>query len=212
MKYHRWSFYVASLTILAATAGPAVYFGHREEVQAEAIEQAAARLGKIPSHFGPWHLRDEEPLRDSTLRMLQCASHVSRTYTNSETGEWVSLVILVGPAGPLVAHTPEICMASREFQPLKPATAGPLSDSTKDRFYAASFRETTLDGNKLDVYYAWSRDGQVWEAPDSPRIALGPLPVLYKIQVASAEPFGADDRSGTAARTFLSDLLPRLAD
>ncbi|MEX2139928.1 MAG: exosortase-associated EpsI family protein [Pirellulales bacterium] len=212
MKYHRWSFYFALLTILAATAGPAVYLGQRQELQAEAIEQAAARLGTIPSHFGPWNLREEEPLPDSTLRMLQCESHVSRTYMHSQTGELVSLVVLVGPAGPLVAHTPDICMASREWELLKAATPVSLSASTTDRFYSTLLRAKTLEGDKLNVYYAWSRDGKSWEAPESPRVALGPLPVLYKIQVASPDSSRNVESSGSAVKDFLSDLLPRLAE
>jgi hypothetical protein len=212
MIYTRLSFYVASLTVLAATAGPAVYFRHQQGFQADAIEQAAGRLLKIPSHFGQWHLRDEEPLPDSTLRMLQCKSHVNRTYTNDVTGQSVSLTLLVGPAGPLLAHTPEVCMTSREYEPLKNAAAVPLTDRKEDHFYAAPFRAKTLDGHKLNVYYAWSRDGKRWEAPETPRLTLGPLPMLYKVQVASVVPALSEAPEQDAALAFLGELLPRIAN
>jgi hypothetical protein len=208
MSFHRLSFYVATLVTLVATALPALYFGQREGLRAELIEQAAVHLEAVPRHFGPWHLLEESELPDSTLRMLQCENHVSRTYKNDQTGESVSLVMLVGPAGPLVAHTPEVCMTSREFEQLKAPVVVPLSKSSDDRFYAASFRAKTLDGNKLDVYYAWSRDGKHWEAPESPRLTLGPAPVLYKIQIATPQVHLAGETTRSAGEAFLSDLLP----
>ena len=211
MKHNRLRFYLALTLVIAGTAGPAIYFGHLQGPDSSALRLAQQRLESVPSHFGAWHLQEEQPLPDSTVNMLQCSAHLSRRYVHQETGRIVELVILVGDSGPLVAHTPEVCMRSREFQQIRPATQvqGRKGDR-ENHFLVASFRARTVEGEKLDVYYAWSRDGEVWEAPDSPRVSLGPLPLLYKVQAASADSVSVEGEE-PAALALLNDLLPILA-
>lgn len=203
-------YYCALMAVVAVTVSPAVYLGHQKNIQAAMLEKAAQRLSQVPTQFGSWLLRDEDTLSESVLDMLDCSNHLCRTYVNSETGEAVALVFLVGSAGPLAVHTPEICMTSREYENLQQAEPIEVAaQGRRQQFFMTLFRAKTLEGQKLNVYYGWSRDGNQWEAPESPRTTLGPLPMLYKIQVACAEPAVAAE-GPTAAVTFLQDLLPLL--
>jgi hypothetical protein len=119
-------------------------------------------------------------------------------------------VFLVGPAGPLAVHTPEICMTSREYENLKQSEPIDIVAQGKNhRFFETLFRAKTLEGQKLHVYYGWSRDGNLWEAPQSPRIALGPLPMLLKLQVACSAS-DTEDSKRSAGITFLEDLLSHM--
>jgi hypothetical protein len=210
MTASKVKYYCALMAVVAITVSPAVYLGHQKDIQAAMLEKAAECLSRVPTQFGSWLLRDEDTLSESVLDMLGCSNHLCRTYVNSDTGETVALVFLVGSAGPLAVHTPEICMTSREYENLQQAEPIEVtSQGRPQRFMATLFRAKTLEGQKLNVYYGWSRDGYRWEAPESPRITLGPLPMLYKIQVACAVPAVAAE-GPTAAMTFLQDLLPLL--
>jgi hypothetical protein len=203
-------YYCALIAVLAITISPAVYLGHQQTIRAAMLDKAAERMSHVPKQFGSWMFREEDTLSESVLRLLGCSNHLCRTYVNSETGEAVALVFLIGPAGPLAVHTPEICMTSREYENLKQSEPIDIAAAGQNhRFFQTLFRAKTLEGQKLNVYYAWSRDGYQWEAPESPRVVLGPLPMLYKLQVACAAPAVTD--GPTAAVTFLTDLLPHLS-
>jgi hypothetical protein len=212
MKSGSWGLYSAVLAIVGTTAAPVLYFDHLESTQTREIDAASERLSLVPTHFGPWQLREEETLSETSLNMLGCSSHICRTYSNVHTGEHVGLVVLVGPAGPLAVHTPEICMSNREYENIKPVERITIDGKDKKQeFFSTIFRTRSVEGQRIDVYYGWSRDGFSWEAPDSPRMTLGPLPMLYKIQVACADPVVATDGQPTAGVAFLSDLLPLLS-
>jgi hypothetical protein len=204
-------FFGAALMLLGATLAPAVYFSRADKIQSDLIAEAASRFTLVPTHFGPWQMREEDTLSESALRLLGCSNHICRTYVHEKTGETVGLVILVGPAGPLAVHTPEICMSSREYENVKAAQSIEIDASgQKSQFFSTLFRARTLEGQKLNVYYGWSRDGHLWEAPESPRVTLGPLPVLFKIQVACADTALTSDEPSPGV-SFLNDLVPILA-
>jgi Protein of unknown function (DUF3485) len=204
-------FYGAVVGIVALTVGPTLYLGHKQDIQAELLDKAAERLTSVPSHFGPWLQREEDSLNETAVQILGNPRQLCRTYVHSETGETVSMVLLAGLAGPMAVHTPEICMPSREYEMIKPATPIEIvAHGGKHGFFATLFRAKTLEGQKLNVYYGWSRDGDQWEAPNYPRVAFAPLPMLYKVQVVCQEPT-SPDAGPTAGELFLADLLPFLA-
>jgi len=205
------AFYGAVLGIVALTVGPSVYRGHTESVQAQLLDDAEKRLLNIPAHFGPWLLRDEVPLSETAQQMLVNPRYVCRTYVHGSSGETVSMIVLAGLAGPMAVHTPEICMPSREYESIKDAVQIDVTaNGKKQKFFSSLFQAKTLEGQKLNVYYGWSRDGEVWEAPKYPRVTFAPLPMLFKLQVVCAEPAAAS-KGPTAGEKFLADLLPLLS-
>ena len=77
---------------------------------------AAEKLQDLPVQFGSWRLQSSDELSDFIEDTLQCVGYLLRTYANQETGEVVTVTILLGPPGPISVHTPEICFSSRAYE------------------------------------------------------------------------------------------------
>jgi hypothetical protein len=174
---------------------------------------ATDNVARLPDQIGPWRAEQGEPLSDTVLHLLECRAHESRTYIDDQTGEQVGVLLLAGPSGPLVAHTAEVCYESSSYKLVEP----PVSESVRgagdhaDVVHRATFRSNSVAGQKLRVYYAWRPFDGPWQAPDSPRLALGGQPLLYKLQLSgSAPPDGKYSLATDPARRFLLDFLPVL--
>ncbi len=212
MTLQRSLFYIALIFVTTVTGGAALIDRNAEAARQQAMDNAANALLQTPEILGSWQLTEEHALEESALEMLQCAAYLNRVYQNQKTGQMVSVAVFVGPAGPLVAHTPDVCMTSHQFEQLGgmeqltvPANGG------NNQFIRSTFRERSLEGGRLSVYYAWSADGKTWQAPTSPRLTLGPLPLLYKVQVACSSTAETEDRQSGPAQQLLQELLPVLA-
>jgi hypothetical protein len=185
--------------------------------QEEKLRLATAAVTQLPESFGRWRTVESQPLPDRVLQMLQCSTHQSRVYVDEETGDKASLILLVGAAGPLVSHTPEVCYSSAAFdvvQTAKPEEVRGTGDNA-DAFDRVVFRSRGLGGEIQEVYYAWRSPNGHWEAPRNPRLALAGSPLLYKIQLSTTYDSKENDASEgssatTAGRRFLADLLPAL--
>jgi len=141
--------------------------------------------------------------------MLECTGYFVRNYQNQATGDLVSVTLLLGPPGPISVHTPEICFPSKNYQVLGKREQVAISgaDGEDDQFWALSYKANNLRGDTLRVYYAWSTGGR-WSASGDPRFKFAGQPYLYKIQLSSPLPPGADLESDDPCRKFLQDFLP----
>jgi hypothetical protein len=180
------------------------------------MAQAGSRVKQLPDQIGHWHVARSEPLDDKVVRILQCRAHENRVYVNDENGETVSLVLLAGPPGPLIAHTPEVCYSSVAYATLETASPGNIPSNGDDVFSRVTVRELTVTGDTERIYYAWRKAQGHWVAPNSPRLTLGGQPMLYKLQVVGKAPV-AQEQDGDQpppdsdpARSFLIELLPVL--
>jgi hypothetical protein len=180
----------------------------------ERLLQAAGKcLRKLPERIGSWRAAEGEPVPDEVLRMLDCRAHESRMYVDELTGDRVGFLLLAGSAGPLVAHTPEVCYSSVDFEIAEAAAPVVIRETGArvDTFDRVTFRSHSLVGQKQRVYYAWRKFDGTWDAPRTPRLTLGGQPMLYKLQLSAEAPATADDTpANDATRRFLTDLLPVL--
>jgi len=178
------------------------------------LEIASRNIDALPETIGPWRMTASQPLDENAVRMLQCRANLSRSYRNDDTGESVSLMLLVGRAGPLLAHTPEVCYSSQSFETLEAAHPQVIrkNETDEDVFSSVLFASTTVGGEKQRVYYGWRPFVGHWAAPKNPRLSLGGEPVLYKLQVDAQELAPANEKSPEAnsIQRFLDDLLPVL--
>ena len=174
---------------------------------AEGMIQAAERVKSLASQIGPWHVTHEQALDSEAAEMLRCAGSLVRTYVHEDTGEAVSLIFLVGPAGPLAIHTPEVCYGSSNFTVVEQRRHVVVQDVEKNEhpFSVITFSENKVGQRLQRVYYAWNRSGQ-WMAPDRPRSAFAGMPMLYKVQVATHDV--GDKESADAAKRFIRACLP----
>lgn len=171
------------------------------------MAEAAKRVATLPTNVGDWEVVQESELEESAREMLRCAASVVRTYADRKTGEVVSLIFLVGPAGPLAIHTPEVCYGSNSFTTVEPRKQRFIEDVNGDKhpFSVITFAENKVGRRLQRVYYAWN-NGEDWLAPSSPRTSFAGVPMLYKVQIAT----NAIGKSGEldAVERFLKESLP----
>ena len=180
------------------------------------LKAAAAKLEReLPTRVGAWRLVKNFPLEPHVKDVLQCAGHLHGMYANEQTGEVVSVAILVGPSGPLSVHSPEICYSAIDYELAGERQQWKVTDQ-KGQTHAlwklhANSRHSTRPN--LRILYGWSRGGQ-WEAVRGPRFALAGVPILYKLQVAGPardqKVENALDPCQDFLARFLADMQPRL--
>ena len=94
--------------------------------RSQEFQVLADRLQELPTEIGPWHMRASPPLAPAAEAVLECAGYVSRQYENRKTGEIVTVAVLLGPAGPISVHTPDVCYSSQEFTVIGSPEADPV--------------------------------------------------------------------------------------
>lgn len=172
---------------------------------------AAELLDHVPEEFGEWRRMKTNALGREAVDMLQCAGYLNHTYANRHTGTIVNVAVLVGPAGRMSVHIPEICYSGRNYTTTGPRelTRITTADDIDHDFWALSLRANDAGAGQLRVYYAW-HDGDAWSAPEQPRFHFAGRPLLYKLQLACSLPPHTDTTSGDPCQAFLHDFLPVL--
>jgi len=169
---------------------------------------AARNVANLPKQIGDWQLLSEEPMDPAVIQILSCAGHVNRKYLNRQTGQTISIAIIVGPSGPTSVHTPEICYSSRAYTVTGTRKRATLSDpdGRAHSFWTLSFRSNKTSIDQLRVCYGWCADAG-WTAAESPRLEFAGRRLLYKLQIASLVSQLAADKSPDPCQEFLSALL-----
>jgi hypothetical protein len=177
---------------------------------------AATKMENVPRAFGGaqndrWRMKSAENLAPDTIAMLECTGNVVRTYVNRRTGETVNVLLIVGPAGPIAAHTPEICFSTQNYtsRDKRQRIAIASAQEQDDEFWALSFKTKNVREDLLRVYYAWTASNR-WSAPDDTRFGFVGSPYLYKLQVSSVMPAKSNLKTSDTCREFLKDFLPVL--
>ena len=167
------------------------------------------RLPEFPTAFGRWKMEESIELPDAVLHELQCAGYFVRRYSDKETGQSVMVSVLVGPAGPISVHIPEICYSSRDWQLLGTRQRSRVRDQGNNEFefWSLTMESRGLDGGLLRVAYAWSPDGR-WRAVESPRFTFAGQPRLFKFQLATAMQSGESEVE--PEDFFLEQFVPAL--
>jgi len=205
---------IAALVVL--TAAPAVVSGlwSRRWSDPGEIARAAANVDSFPNQFGDWKQRGEdEKMPDEAVSELQCAGYINRRYVNQRLGREVTVMLMVGPSGPLVRHPPEICYGNRANTLLHdPKNVDVVTnDSRKHTFRLLQFKYSGPVSSEFSVCYGWTADGS-WDVPEYPRVRFGGSPLLYKVQVLTSDAVPSDGGLPPATSQFLNDFLPLVRD
>jgi hypothetical protein len=205
------SFALGIILVVALTVASAVVQGRMSNRwgPSEDMLTAGKQLETIPTQFGDWRVLSSQAMSEEARNELEPAGYIYSTYRNQKTGETINMTLFVGPTGPTAVHTPEICYSSRAHKQLAPRETVTLPDKAggDDKFWSLTFRSTGVDGEMLQVYYAWST-GDHWLAAGNPRFSLAGQPYLYKIQLAGKLPLFADLKNNDPCRNFLRDFIP----
>ena len=208
----RNQYLVAVLIALGLTVASGAVFGKMSNRWGPSKDSfaAAKKLESFPEEFGNWKLLSSEKMTETVVNELECCGHFSRLYGNQESGETVSVAVILGPSGPTAIHIPEICFSSRAHKTIESPKSVAIGDSD-DRFWAMTFESNDLSASLIRVYYAWTTGNQ-WSASENPRFAFAMYPFLYKVQLASHAPAGTDLDKNDPCRNFLADIKPVMKD
>jgi hypothetical protein len=185
------------------------------------LKAAGKTLATPPRACGDWKLLRTEEIGESTVNQLQCPGYLNAVYERQKKGaprDVVRVAILVGPAGPIAVHTPEICYANVDYElsdDRKPAEIGATRSATgqsANELWRVTLKSRGVDGYLLRVYYGWSVAGD-WRASKRPRIEFAGQPYLYKIQAAAVLPSALPGQEAPdPCREFLTEFLPAIQD
>jgi hypothetical protein len=176
------------------------------------LQEAVARLERVPTKVGDWD-GHEEQLDPRATRRAGFRGYVTRRYENRRTGATVHLLLACGRSGPLSVHTPEVCYRGSGYAQvgrLRKHAPTPAESSAPAEFWTARFSKGAAAAPpQLAVLWAWSA-GRGWLAPDNPRLTFAGAPALYKLYVVNAtSPAEGSGVDGTC-QEFLRQLLPEL--
>ena len=166
---------------------------------AKDLYQAGAKLDELPKQIGAWQQIESDSLDDSVTKMLQCYGSIVREYRHGDTGEQVTIALLLGPRGPIAVHTPDICYSSVGTKQVGERTSKAVD---QHRLWVSEFAQSPSPAATFEVWYGWS-DGGKWVAAENPRFWM--TPTLYKVQLVGS----VESESSQPCRNFLKELLPQ---
>jgi len=198
-----------AVTVLL-TAGLVHGFWTNRWQQSGALEEAVSRLPSVPLQAGPWQGTDVT-VDPEPFRQARAAGYWLRNFNREGGPGTMTVILMCGQAGHMSVHTPDICYRGAGFemisQPHKQAIEAGSPDG-KDEFWTARFRQGARNtGAELRIFWAWGT-GPVWQAPESPRWALGDSAFLYKLYIVHE----TNDPTNAAQDTadFLKEFIPVL--
>jgi hypothetical protein len=187
----------------------------RHRLESSYTEAPPFPLKSLPTTLGRWKMVGDEIMLDSlTMRITGGTDHTMRSYVDELTG--VSLVVLVmfGPAEPVLPHIPEICYPSSGYQPI-----GDQEDRVielKDEKITSVFRSgiyARSGGRSMHnegVFYSFRLEGQWSPHAGSGRKFPRRNPSVFKVQIqrrmADGEKIGPND----PIEQFLTLLVPAI--
>jgi hypothetical protein len=167
------------------------------------------KLEVFPRDFGSWQLQESLLLTPYAQSVLECRSYLHRHYVHRDTGKAVTVAVLVGPAGPISVHTPEICYSTRDYELREERVQANIRLNEKPaHLWKTTLYPTGTAQHSVRVYYGWN-DGRGWVAPEEPRFFFVGKRRLYKVQLAASLPSVSNDQDDPCTE-FLEQFLPVL--
>ncbi|WP_406695894.1 exosortase-associated EpsI family protein [Singulisphaera sp. Ch08] len=176
------------------------------------IEDAAARLRRLPMTLGDWQGMPME-LDRKQVELAEIAGYVVRRYEDRVNKDVVTILLVCGSPGPISVHTPDICYAGAGFELIGAPElfTGPTHPSGPPALFRnALFGKTNATvPTYLRILWSWSASGP-WVVPENPRLAFASSQVLYKLYLVR-QPTSTDERiEDDPSPRFLGLLLPEL--
>ena len=198
---------ILALTIPAAYYSGVVLLRWGDPVD---MPRHLAVLEQIPDLLGEWRFVAEgKAVSDEVIQKLELRGHLHRIYEHPATGQRVALLLLVGPAGPLVRHPPEICYETSANSLLNSRLLSINVNDHQDHLRLLSYQSDSLIDGDFLVAYGFGAD-QRWDCPESPRMAYGGKPALFKLQVLTETANESSVTRPEGLMDFLFRLLPVL--
>ena len=171
-------------------------------------------LSSIPRQIGDWQVVNgsDVVLDPLTTRISGSTDHIMRTYVDEMTGVMLSVLVLFGPAEPVLPHTPQICYPSSGHKALgEPIDRDiKIGDDEFARFRSSVFAKAGGRAIIRNVVY----HSFLLEKPWTPAIATQKFPRknpgIFKIQIQRRIGEGETIGSNEPIEDFVQRLLPVL--
>lgn len=180
---------------------------------------------EIPRTVGDWEGEDR-PVDAKVLETAGADGYIDRVYTNTKTGEQVSIWLIVGHFRHVSRHTPNVCYRVAGFEQLGDAVPYRIDvpGIPTSEFRTAKFSKAA--GNSIfyqRVFWGWWKpepleEGQsaddvniAWASPEDPRLHFGYCRALYKLYfTAGTSEEETPDQS--VCLKFATEFLPIVHD
>ena len=219
-----WLWAATACVLLGASGAVRAVQERRHEFEKSYKESCPIDLTKLPEKFNGWELikGGERQLDADTMKITGGTDHSLKTYANNLTGVFVTVLILYGPADPVLPHTPQVCYPASGFEvgemPSIRVVKYPAGVDTEGRpverkadFLAASYHKPNGRQNLREaVYHSFRLDGEwsPWIGKDRkfPRRNPGIFKVQIQRMVAEGESLSQGDPIEQFLGTFLGNL------
>ena len=203
--------YLTLAILLVAGYGVAEALWSERWFTTPVLREASDKLAAVPSVIGPWQGDDRE-LDDRQARQGEIKASLVRTYTNSETGAMLTVMVVAGRSGPICVHSPETCLGGGGYALASPAVRATIeTESPKPTFWHGVFNKgEAVVPESVEMYWSWN-PGTGWRAASSPRWDFARDRALFKVYVSrSLNPALSRDGDESPIPAFLQRFLPEV--
>ena len=187
----------------------------RFAVEKQYLESCPFPLASLPTAIGDWRMIEggEKSLDSLTLRITGAPEHLLRVYVDELTGVTLSVLILFGPAEPVLPHTPQVCYPASGFIPTEEASIR-FVKGTNGKTYPFRSGVFAKSGGRAMLrevsYYSFRLEG-----PWGPDVAAGRRfprknPGIFKIQIQRRVADGERRDQDDPIEHFIAQLLPEI--
>ncbi len=194
--------WITSICVLLVLSGGLRYWRDQQfQSLTQESEKSPFPLAEFPKTLGGWQVVEgsDGQLEPEIARLAGSSDNMMRAYTNPQTGETVSVMILYGLAQRVFGHNPEICYPAAGYQanpsPEKDVTIATPDGKVKALFYKQQFSKRKSGiGIEQEVYHSY-RNAGLWQ-PDMAKNwkAFRYHPGMFKVQVQRQLIGGGNDR------------------
>ena len=144
-------------------------------------------MSELPTVLGTWHSIGEAHLDPETLKLAGSSDHIIRSYTDSKTGETVSVLVVYGLAYSVFGHSPEVCYPAGGYQAVGKAEDHEFSlpgSATPVRYRSKFFSKTVASVTRSHevLWLFWHSGSWLPDVTDHFK-TFRSSPALFKIQV-----------------------------
>ena len=188
-KTSPWKWLAITCLLLSISGGFRFWRESRFRGLSQASEACPFPLSELPNDLGKWHAIEgsEAQLDPETARVAGSSDHVIRSYTDTTTGDKVSVLVIYGLATSIFAHEPELCYPAAGYARVNkpvdheftlPGYATPVRYRSSS--YSKAFAGVT---NIEDVVWSFWHAGS-WLPEVASRWKLfRSAPAMFKIQI-----------------------------
>ena len=183
-----------------------------KQVASEKLRQYSERLDQVPTSFGDWESIPQE-VDPAQFKESGCDHQFSRLFTNSVTGEQISVFLVSGRGYHVTIHTPEFCYKAagydQQAEEVTYALEAPNMPSESEFVHALFKKDTATESSHLRILWTFAVKDE-WRSPKFAKYNYGGEDAMYKLYLIRSIAQGVPEIGNDPAVGFAKELLPIL--